>query len=70
MAIQTLFYWDGPALKQIYDELTEYMKRPGGAVFKIKKDGNKYLGQVCDTAGNGGGNINDTTTCPGGLRCP
>jgi hypothetical protein len=70
MATQTLFYWEGEALKQIYDELTEYMARPGGAVFFVKKKGDRYVGQVCDTEGDGSGDIDDTFVCPGNPRCP
>lgn len=68
MPARALCYFQGDALRRIYDELTEYIEQPG-AILTFKKDGSKFFVNIADGSGHGSGDLNDATNCPGGPRC-
>ena len=66
--MRTLCYFEGLSLRQIYNELGEYIDQ-AGAILVVKKDGAKYYIEILSAEGEGSGDINDATNCPGGPRC-
>lgn len=65
---KTVCYFEGEAFWAAFDaERAEYAGPD--AVFKILKDGPRFLIQFGGHDGAGGDPINDSTQCPGGPRC-
>ncbi len=60
------FYFEGP---EFWAKLDAQRAEYGDGVFQVLEDGNKGYVNITGLDGDGGDPINESTQCPGGLRC-